>query len=53
MIITFFEVTEEMGIGEMTLHRQLEEGKHIKKIVFETKVPFKKGVQPNYIQVNT
>ena len=29
MIVTFFEVTEEMGVGNMTLHRQLKDGKFI------------------------
>jgi len=53
MIVTFFEVTEEMGIGNMTVHRQLQEGKFVNKMVFETKIPFKRGVQPNFIQVNT
>ena len=53
MIVTFFEVTEEMGIGNMHVHRQLQEGKFVNKMVFETKIPFKRGVQPNFIQVNT
>ena len=44
MIVTFFEQAEENGIGKMKLHRQLEDGKYVKKLVFETKLPFKRGV---------
>jgi hypothetical protein len=40
MMITFFEVAEETGIGKMKLHRQLEDGKYVNKMVFETKLPF-------------
>lgn len=53
MIVTFFEQAEENGIGKMKLHRQLEDGKYVKKLVFETKLPFKRGVQPNYIEIRT
>jgi hypothetical protein len=39
MITTFFEGTELNGIGEMRIHRQIEETPFLSKITVENKLP--------------
>jgi hypothetical protein len=53
MIKTFFESTEESGLGKLRMHKQLEDGKFIKKIILENKVPFRKGIDATYIELKT
>ena len=53
MMTTFFETSEHNGLGQMRLHRQLEETEFLKKIVVESKIPIKKGVDANYLEINT
>jgi len=53
MMTTFFEGSEQRGIGQMRLHRQLEEGAFLQKIVVESKLPIRKGVDANFLEINT
>jgi hypothetical protein len=54
MMSTFFETSEHNGLGNMRLHRQLEESEFLKKIVLESKLQIKqRGVDANFIVVNT
>ena len=53
MITTLFEGTEECGLGQLRMHRQLDDGEFLKKIVAETKLPFRQGVEPpQFIEIN-
>jgi hypothetical protein len=53
MMSTFFEGTEENGIAKLRMHRQLDYGEFFKKIVVETKMPFRKGKDANFIEIAT
>lgn len=53
MMSTFFEGTEESGIGKLRMHRQLEYGEFLQKIVVETKMPFRRGKDANFIEIST
>ena len=53
MITTFFEGSEECGLGQLRMHKQLDDGTFIKKIVVETKMPSRRGVDANFIEINT
>ena len=53
MITTFFEGTEEHGIGKLRMHKQLEDGEFLQRIVVETKLPFRRGRDANYIAIDT
>jgi len=53
MITTLFEGTEECGLGQLRMHRQLDDGDFLKKIVIETKLPFRHGADaPTFIEIN-
>lgn len=53
MMATFFEGSENQGIGKMRIHRQLEEAEFIRKIVVESKLPVRKGIDANFLEINT
>jgi len=52
MIQTFFEASEEAGIGQLKLHRQIDRGELLKNIVVETRLSFKKGSLPSFLVLN-
>jgi hypothetical protein len=52
MITSFFESTEENGIGRLRMHKQLQEGEFLEKIMVETKVPIRRGEDANFIELN-
>lgn len=53
MIATFFEGNEEHGIGKLRMHKQLEDGEFLQRIVVETKLPFRRGKDANYMAIDT
>lgn len=52
MIQTFFEASEEAGIGQLKLHRQIDRGEFLKNIVVETRLSFKRGSLPSFLVLN-
>jgi len=52
MVTTFFEGSEECGLGQLRMHKQLDDGEFLKKIVIETKMPFRRGVDAHFIEIN-
>ena len=53
MLTSFFETTEVNGLGNMHLHKQLEEAPFLTKITVESKLPKRRGVDANYLEINT
>ena len=53
MLTSFFETTEVNGIGGMHLHKQLEEAPFLNKITVESKLPRRRGIDANYLEVST
>lgn len=53
MVTTFFEGTEENGLGKLRVHRQLEDGEFLRKIVVDNKLPCRRGKDANYLSINT
>ena len=52
MITTFFEGSEGCGLGQLRMHKQLEDGEFLNKIVVETKMPGRRGPDAQFIEIN-
>jgi len=37
----------------MRVHKQLEESSFLKKILVESKLPIRKGIDPNFLEIST
>lgn len=53
MIQTFFEASEEHGLGALELHRQIDKGEFLRSIVVETRLSFQKGAAPSFMVLET
>jgi hypothetical protein len=53
MLSSFFEVTEEQGLGDLKMHKQIEDGDFIRELVFELKgLPIKKFKDPYFLALD-
>ena len=52
MMTTFFESTENNGLANIRLHRQMDEGEFLEKIVVESKLARQKGVDPAFLEIS-
>jgi hypothetical protein len=53
MIGTFFEGTELQGLGQLRVHRQIEEAPFLTKLVVESKLAIRRGIDANFLEIST
>ena len=52
-IASFFEGTEQFGVGNLKVQRQLDYYNYVNKVIFEIKLPIKRGIDASFIELNT